>query len=215
MPNPAAPAPAGSPFDPARQNEPPDLDAKIVVALERLAGVFRYLQWQEAAPLGLSPLQLQLVVFLRFHPPGQSTVSYLARECGVSRGTVSDAVKSLEQKGFVSRHAEPVDLRSHHLRLTPAGAQLAERAGQFAAPLQGPVSSLPVRQRQGLYGSLLTVLHQLQRAGVIPLQRLCFSCRHYAQLPGRQPAGGHFCHLLNLPLEGPQLRIDCPEHAVA
>ncbi|WP_324679413.1 MarR family winged helix-turn-helix transcriptional regulator [Hymenobacter sp. GOD-10R] len=201
---------AASPFDPLQQNNPPDLDHKIVASLERLAGVFRHLLWQEATHSGLSPLQLQVVVFLRFHLPSQCTVSNLAREYHVSRATISDAVKTLAQKSLISRHPDPVDLRSHFLKLTPAGERLADQTSRFAAPLGQPVAGLPTRQKQSLYLSLLTLLYELQAAGTIPVQRMCFSCRHYGWRPGQ-----HFCHLLNIPLEGPQLRIDCPEHDAA
>jgi DNA-binding MarR family transcriptional regulator len=201
---------AASPFDPHRQNHPPDLDHKIVASLERLSGVFRHLLWQEATHSGLSPLQLQVVVFLRFHAPGQGTVSNLAREYQVSRATISDAVKTLTQKALVSRHADSADLRSHSLRLTPTGEQLADQSSRFAEPLNPPVAGLPASQKLGLYLSLLTLLHELQQAGTIPVQRMCFSCQHYGRRPGQ-----HFCHLLNIPLEGPQLRIDCPEHDAA
>lgn len=201
---------AASPFDPNQQNHPPDLDYKIVAVLERLTGVFRHLLWEEATQHGLSPLQLQVVVFLRFHQPEQCTVSHLAREYHVSRATVSEAVKTLTQKGLVSRHVSAADLRSHSLQLTADGERLADQTSRFAEPLRQPVALLPTRQKQPLYLSLFTLLHQLQQAGTIPLQRMCFSCRHY----GRQP-GSHFCHLLKIPLEGPQLRLDCPEHEAA
>ncbi|UOQ69652.1 MarR family winged helix-turn-helix transcriptional regulator [Hymenobacter volaticus] len=196
-----------SPFDPHQQNNPPDLDHKIVAALERLTGVFRHLLWEEATQRGLSPLQLQVLVFLRFHPAGQCTASYLAREYHVSRATISDAVKALTQKTLVSRHPDPADQRSHFLALTPAGAQLAEQTSRFAEPLIRPVASLPARQKLSLYLNLFTLLHQLQQAGTIPVQRMCFTCRHY----GRQP-GQHYCHLLDIPLESFRLRLDCPEH---
>lgn len=201
---------AASPFDPARQNHPPDLDYKIVASLERLSGVFRQLLWQQATHTGLSPLQLQVLVFLRFHPPTQCTVSYLAREYHVSRATISDAVKALAQKALISRHTAPADLRSHFLQLTPEGERLADQTSTFAAPLAPPVAGLPARQKLNLYLSLLQLLYQLQQAGTIPVQRMCFSCQHYGRRPGQ-----HFCHLLNIPLEGPQLRLDCPEHAAA
>ncbi|WP_046246470.1 MarR family winged helix-turn-helix transcriptional regulator [Hymenobacter terrenus] len=202
---------AASPFDPARQNLPPDLDLKIVASLERLTSVFRTLLWQEATQVGLSPLQLQVVVFLRFHSQGQNTVSYLAREYLVSRATVSEAVKTLEQKQLLSRLTDPADLRSHSLHLTAAGQQLADRTSRFAQQLTPPVARLPARQKQALYLSLLAVIGQLQQTGIIPVQRMCFSCRFY----GQEPNGGHFCHLLKILLEGAHLRIDCPEHEAA
>ncbi|WP_035558420.1 MarR family winged helix-turn-helix transcriptional regulator [Hymenobacter sp. IS2118] len=205
----AEPAP-NTPFDPDQQNHPPSVDRKIVAALERLSGVFRLLLWQQATGEGLSPLQLQLLVFLRFHRPGQDTVSHLAREYHVSRPTVSEAVKTLEHKQLVQRHADPADLRSHSLQLTPGGRELADRASQFAGPLHQPVARLPARQKLSLYQSLFGVIDELQQAGVIPVQRMCFSCRFY----GQQPDSGHFCHLLQIPLEGAQLRLDCPEHEI-
>ena len=199
---------AASPFDPNGQNQPPNLDRKIVAALERLSGVFRQLLWQEATQSGLSPLQVQVVVFLRFHRAGQGTVSYLAREYHVSRATMSEAVKTLEQKQLLRRHADPADLRSHSLQLTAAGQQLADQASRFANSLTPPVAGLPAQQKLSLYLTLFSLIHQLQQAGVVPVQRMCFSCRYY----GQQTPGAHFCHLLHIPLQGPQLRIDCPEH---
>lgn len=201
---------AASPFDPFQQNNPPDLDSKIVASLERLSGVFRHLLWQEATHSDLSPLQVQIAVFLRFHLPGQCTVSALAREYHVSRATISDAVKTLTQKGLVSRHTGPTDRRSHWLQLTPDGERLADQTSRFAAPLSQPVANLSDQQKLALYTSLFTLLHELQLAGTIPMQRMCFTCRHYGRRPGE-----HFCHLLNIPLKSPQLRLDCPEHEPA
>jgi hypothetical protein len=56
-----------------------DVDSKIAVGLERLAQAFRVLAWDRAKANGLSPTQLQILVYLRHHPERERRVSALAR----------------------------------------------------------------------------------------------------------------------------------------
>ena len=65
-------------FDLATQHQ--DVSSKIVVGLERLAQTFRVLLWEEAKEHALSPIQIQFLVYLRYHPPEFCRVSLLAKE---------------------------------------------------------------------------------------------------------------------------------------
>ncbi len=76
-------------FDPSEQNI--DLDKKIVAGLERLSQVFRALLWDHAKAYNLSPIQIQLLIFIRYHRPEHNSVSYLAGEFSVTKPTISDA----------------------------------------------------------------------------------------------------------------------------
>ena len=76
------------------------VDAKIVVGLERLGEVFRTLLWQQSRDTGLSPIQIQVLLFLTFHGPEKRKIGYLAAEFNLTKPTISDAVKVLVQKGF-------------------------------------------------------------------------------------------------------------------
>ncbi|MCJ2131968.1 MarR family winged helix-turn-helix transcriptional regulator [Methylobacterium sp. E-045] len=51
----------------------------------------------------------------------------LAARLYVTKGNVSGLIDRLVQAGFVERHAIPGDRRSHALRLTPAGTEIAAR----------------------------------------------------------------------------------------
>ena len=195
----------GSAFDPRQQAGSPS--SKIVAALERISQAFRVLLWQQAGPQGLSPIQVQLLLFLHFHAPRYCTVSYLAREFGLSKATISDSVKVLAAKGFISRQTQPVDGRSRVLVLTETGNTLAEKAANFAGPLSGPVRSLSPRQQETLLENLLTVIGQLARMGIVHAPRMCFSCRFHSRNEGHD-----HCQLLGQELPPAQLRLDCPEH---
>src|SRR5690606_9651643 len=86
-----------SPFDPQRPG--PTVESKIVVALERVATAFRVLLWNEGRTHGLSPIQVQLLLFLRFHPRERCKVSVLAQEFNLTKATISESVRALELKG--------------------------------------------------------------------------------------------------------------------
>ncbi len=195
----------GPAFDPLYQAGSPA--AKIVVALERISQAFRVLLWQQGGPEGLSPIQVQMLLFIRFHVPRYCTVSYLAREFGLTKATVSDSVKVLFAKGLVARQVLAEDARSRVLSLTEAGRDLADKAAGFASPLSGPLGKLSQAQQVALLEQLLTLIRQLSITGIIQAPRMCFSCRFHSHQAGR-----HHCGLLGQELVPAQLRVDCPEH---
>ncbi len=86
-------------FDVNEQNT--NLESKIVVALERISEAFRVLLWQQSKEFGVSPIQIQLLIFIDLHQQDYCKVSYLAQEFNLTKATISDAVKSLEQKQLI------------------------------------------------------------------------------------------------------------------
>lgn len=192
-------------FDPQAQIHSPDF--KIVAALERLAEAFRALLWDKSKVLGISPIQIQILLFVRFHTDDKCKVSQLAQEFNVTKPTVSEAVKSLEQKGLLERNPDESDTRSHTLHLTVAGMDAVAQTADFAAPMLRGVSSVPAADQGPLLEQLLGIIGHLQRAGIIAMQRMCFSCRFY-----QNTGNGHFCRFLNKPLANHELRVDCGEY---
>ncbi len=192
-----------SPFDPITQN----LDAKLIVALERLSEAFRVALWQEAKELGVSPIQIQILIFLRYHRLDQSKVSYLAKEFTLTKPTISDAVRVLETKGYLKKTSEPADSRSYSMMLTDAGRAIADRTTQFAQAFQGVLATVSEPEKQQLYPTLLTLIEGLTQRGLITQQRMCRTCRFFDSKPEQA-----YCKLLNKPLIPSELRIDCPEH---
>jgi len=58
---------------------------------------------------------------------GEPETRHAAEEAGISKGTLTGVVKTLETRGLVARSAHPSDGRLVLLRLTPEGHALMER----------------------------------------------------------------------------------------
>jgi len=192
-------------FNPKAQIHNPDL--KIVTALERLGEAFRVLLWEKAKVLGISPIQIQILIFVRFHTDDKCKVSHLAQEFNLTKPTISEAVKILEQKGLIERRPDKTDTRSHTLHLTGAGLYVAAQTADFADPMLRGLATMPPTDKGMLLEQLLGIIGHLQRDGIIALQRMCFSCRFY-----QRTENGHFCQFLNKPLAQEELRVDCGEY---
>ena len=191
-------------FNPEQQAG--NLSSKVVAALERLSATFRVLLWNEAKQHGLSPIQVQLLIFLLYYPEEKRTVTHLAYHFNMTKATISDAVKSLESKQLLTRKITEGDSRSHSLHLSKEGKAMARKVERFAIPMQDAVNQLPEDNQATLLESLLQLIYQLNQAEVITPQTMCQNCRFYAQ-----KNGGHYCNLVKSPLKAGDLRVDCPE----
>jgi DNA-binding MarR family transcriptional regulator len=195
-------------FDLSAQNN--QVELRIVAALERLSEAFRVLLWNEAKVLNISPIQIQILIFLKFHDIEKCKVSYLAQEFNMTKATVSDAVKILLQKGLISKEIDTEDTRSYTMRLTDLGETTISQAALFANPLLKSFDTLSNEQKEILLDSLLQMIFRLHKAGIITLQRMCQTCQYLQNTEG----GGHYCKLLKKPLLKTEFRLDCPEHLV-
>lgn len=195
-------------FDPNYQNK--NIEGKIVVALERISEAFKVLLWQEGKENALTPLQLQILIFLKFHSWKHCKVNYLAKEFNVTKATISETVRILSKKELIYKETDPSDTRSYSIYLTDTGQHIANKSGTFAGILEKPIHSYSENQKEVLFQSLLELIEKLNKAGIITVQRMCFSCRYYQ--PGNKE---DYCKLLKKKLQRPDLRVDCPEHEAA
>lgn len=182
-------------------------ESKIVASLERISQAFRVLLWQESKEHTLSPIQIQVLIFLLHHDPGKRKVSHLASEFNMTKATISDSVKVLEQKELIYKEFETHDSRSQIIHLTSKGKEIAEQTSVFAKEIRIPVEEMNRDDKENLMLSLFNIIRHLNRANVITVQRMCTTCAYY-----QSENGNPFCKLINQNLEILDLKIDCPEH---
>lgn len=192
-------------FDVAHQNT--NIESKIVASLERVSQAFRVVLWNESKEYSLSPIQIQVLIFLLHHTDQKRKVSYLADEFNMTKATISDTVKTLEQKHLIQKVYEQHDTRSYIIHLTKKGREIAERTALFANEFQAPIDKLPIAEKENLLLSLFDIINHLNKAGVITIQRMCYTCHFY-----QENKNGHYCNLLNSSLTANELRIDCTDH---
>lgn len=195
-----------SDFDLINQND--NTSSKIVASLERITQAFRVLLWQESKGHALTPIQIQVLIFLNFHSREKCKVSYLAKEFNMAKATISETIKILELKKLITKEFIPSDTRSYIILLTNKGKDIAEKTSFFSTEIFKPIDQLNPDDKEIMLLSLLDIIRHLNRRGVITIQRMCLTCKYYQSSDNET----HFCHLLNQKLNVSDLRIDCPEH---
>ncbi len=200
-------------FDLSRQQQ--DVASKIVVALERLCQAFRVLLWEEAKVHNLSPIQIQFLVYLLYHPVELCRVSQLAHEFELTQATVSDAITALEGKALICREPCHGDRRVSTLRLTPTGQKLAIKLSTWADVIGENVSSFRPEEQEAILGFLMRLIELLQQAGIISIARMCITCRFFQPNADPDSDSPHYCRLINKPLANSELRVDCLDHESA
>lgn len=183
---------------------------KITAGLEKIGQVFRSLLWEKAKDLDLSPVQIQLLLFVQQHQPQHNTVSYLAKEFLLTKATISDAVKVLEKKKLVSKHFKPEDGRSYSIKPTVAGKKIIRETENFAEPVARLILQLSSSEKNELWKNISSVIELLYKSGAISVQRNCTNCGHYS-IENKTA----YCNLLKTRLNFPDIRMDCPEFDAA
>lgn len=192
------------------ENQNKSIDSKIAAGLERLAQVFRILLWNKAREQSLSPVQIQLLIFIHTHSDEKSTVSYLSQEFNLTKPTISDAVKVLEQKKLIKKITDSSDTRSYTIRLTSAGKKAVSETEDYVQPLIELIGKTNKSDKLILWQTIVDFITQLNKMEIITVQRTCVKCKYFAT---KNNSG--FCNLLNQKLETRDIRIDCDEFITA
>lgn len=147
---------------------------------------------------GLNPAQWEALRYLARANRFSRTPAGLAAYLGSTRGTVSQTLISLEQKGFVVRQTSERDRRSIALGLTEKG-----RDALADDPLLGVAQD--IAQTAG--EEVGAIADMLKRALRVTISRnggrpfgLCRTCRHFRGNEDRAHTNPHFCALLKEPL---------------
>lgn len=157
----------------------------------------------------LNPAQWEALRFVSRANRFSRTPAALAEYLGSTRGTVSQTLIALEQKGCITRQESPRDRRSIMLALTSAGQHMLRDD-----PLRGLASDLaksaPERLEDIVDMLRSTLRTMLMRNGGRPFGA-CYTCRHFSSGGGSSSRAPHNCTLLNEALSESDSRAICIE----
>jgi DNA-binding MarR family transcriptional regulator len=192
----------------------PDISARIVTSIGRIASVMRSGMWEFATAENLNPTQAEILQLLQGRPQGVR-LSWLAAQLSISAASASDSVSALVGKGLLYKARAEDDGRATALHLTSDGAVMATRIGKALGFAEEAADALPAAQQVELLTGLYKLIAQLQKTERFPEMRACLSCRFFE--PNRHPGkpAPHHCGLVNAPLSVALLRLDCLEHEPA
>jgi DNA-binding MarR family transcriptional regulator len=187
------------------------IDKMIIVALERISQVFRSLLWENAKKENLSPIQIQFLLYIASHPGRYSTVSQISREFSLTPATVSDAVKTLEQKKLIQRMHSRKDKRKNLLVLTKTGQKISGNLKHWIDPLNKHLDQFSEIERKKVLKFLLNFVASLGEANLLQEVKTCLSCDYYDKNEAENSEKSR-CVLRNASLNGIDLRLNCPSY---
>lgn len=188
-------------------NQESDISSKIVAGLERISEAFKVLLWQKAKLLGLSPIQIQILIFISYHKNDICNVSHLAKEFNITKPTISDAIRVLDKKGMITKDFSSRDSRSYSIRLSSFGKNIVKETENFANPLKSQLKSNEQTDLETVFRTLSKLIYQLNQTEILTVQRTCYGCIFYSQAENRD-----YCNLLDKELLNSEIRLDCPEY---
>ena len=183
-----------------------DVSSKIVAGLERISEAFKVLLWDKAKLLELSPIQIQILIFIAYHKTAFCNVSHLAKEFNITKPTISDAIRVLDKKGLITKEFSSSDSRSYAIGLSDAGKKMVAETSDFANPLKTQLATIDQIELESLFGTLSKLIYQLNRTGILTVQRTCYGCKFYNRNNEQD-----YCNLLDKVLLNTEIRLDCPE----
>lgn len=182
----------------------------IVWPLERLARLMRAREHED----GLNPAQWEALRYLIRANRFSDSPTALTRYLGATKGTISQTLKALERKGYISKARREGAGKSVRLTVTQKGqdaltrdpwSDLAARADQLGGKTKR-------RMERGLNELLQQALQQsgLESFGT------CVSCRFFRER-GRDddPHGPHLCMRFEVPLSPDDMTRICMEYEAA
>lgn len=173
--------------------------------LERLGNLLRAEERAVGAAHGLQPVQVQALAYLaqanRYSDSPVAVADYL----GLTKGTVSQTLAVLAERGLIAGEHDPADGRRVHYRLTAK----ARRVLQQLPPASLEQALARAGGGKELATALERVLVALQRARGGRTFGVCRTCRHF-----RRDGGAFQCGLTGEPLASEQTTRLCREHAL-
>lgn len=173
---------------------------------ERIANLLRADARKSAA--GQQPVQLEALHYLGICNKYSNTPVAVAEYLGLTKGTVSQTLRVLEQNGLVSKQPDNKDRRVVHLTVTAKGRHVLSSAVPPRS-LLAALQALSEPQQDTLRSALEQLLRAMQGANELKTFGVCGSCRHNLAGPGNN----RLCGLTQEVLTQDDCTQICREHS--
>lgn len=183
-------------------------DASLPQLLSALSRAMQNEQHHAAVGAGLLPVQLAMLAYLRDANRYSNTPQCLTEFLGLTKGTVSQSLKILEERGWVIRQADANDRRVVRLALSETGQGVLDRSADDA--WRTAAQLLPAGDQEILSALLTRLLASWQQTRHGKTFGVCRTCRHF-----RPGAPDHQCGLTGEALTEADSRQICREHSLA
>lgn len=181
--------------------------ASLQDRIERLSVILRAELRALASVHDLKLVQLEALRYLAEANRFSDTPAAVAEGLGLTRGTVSQTLRTLQKKGLVHKTPDEHDGRVVHCHLTDAGRALVEQSWPSGL-LSTAVDRWPRERLAEVYRHADALLRAVQEANGMRTFGVCHTCRHF------ETAGDKTfrCALFEATLTPAEMMQRCREH---
>lgn len=191
------------------------LPHRLASALSKVSVSLKRRLWRDATMRRISPLQAQVLAFLRRQPTHGATVSAITQMLGVTMPTASDVIAVQVKRGLLRKFRTEDDGRVFTIMLTARGRRRAEQVMGWPDFLLWAAELLPPEEQESLLRTLIKLIRSIQERGEIPAAKMCVTCTHFRPYAHEDLQRPHHCALVDAPFGDRLIRIDCNEHEPA
>jgi DNA-binding MarR family transcriptional regulator len=177
--------------------------------IERMAALIRSEERKKCTELGLQPVHFQVLDYISRCNRYSDTPAALTNYLGMTRGTVSQTLLLLANKGFINKQTDRKDRRVVHLNLLAEGEAVLNKARSTELFRRATtlLKNYPIDEKGVIFANALLALQKANRSQTFGL---CKTCRHFTE-----SSDGFVCGLTREPLSRGDSEKICQEHSVA
>lgn len=196
-------------FDPQYRKD--HRSARVGMALFRMSQAIKKVTQTESDNLGLSPAQIQGLLFAAHTRNDVATVGNFANTIGTTHVTAVKVLNGLVRRGLISKMQKAEDRRVTLLSLTAKGREIVARLDQWGHLLEEALQSISDEELTQFELGLGSVIAALQQRSHLIVAEPCLGCIHFRPNIGDAVAP-HYCKLIQKYLSHEASLQECPEH---
>jgi MarR family transcriptional repressor of emrRAB len=184
--------------------------ARILDLIERLANLARAEERRLGAADALQPVHVHALAYLQACNRYSDTPAAVAEHLGVTKGTASQTIRRLQDRGLVTATTDAHDRRRVRLALTARGTRTLREVHPPPA-MVAALGRIPGEDRARAEAFLEALLRETQAATGNRTFGVCKTCRHFVE-KSRGARSTAVCGLTGEALATPETEKICREH---
>lgn len=179
---------------------------KFIFFVEKVSEIHRFLLWEKAKNCNLSPIQIQILIFLSTTQSSQRNTSYMASFFNVTAATISESIRNLIEKGYVKSKKCTNDKRKHCFNITPRGKKLISQICDWHNPLvEIYKQKLSSDEKELLDKILYQLLYYFSEEKLLHDMTFCLDCKYFV----KEGEDQFYCAHYNKELKYSDLVFNC------
>lgn len=175
--------------------------------IERLGNMLRTDSRRGGSEYSLQPVQLEVLHYLSICNRYSDTPMAVTKYLGQTKGTVSQTLKILSEKGLLTKNPDSKDKRVTHLTVSSAGKKLLKASIPSALFVRAG-RKMSVQSQMRITAALSELLQAIQQANDMKTFGVCSSCRHIQ----KDGCDHYICGLTKDRLSKKDIQLICLEH---